>query len=214
MQLLTTVLLVASVAAAAPAPAQGPTALRVRGSVTTEDGTAIERARVRTEAIAGVGGGQFVGQREFQAATDKKGQWGLLGITRGVWIFEVTADHHLPHVVAIPVAMTQAPVMPAMPWRLALTLQRTEESGAWAVALADVAKKAGTDRDEGLRCGDRRLLARPRHEHQHRTQADGVGGRGRPPAVDQHQVGASPSIHRAIAVVYSGSTFSKNTPWN
>lgn len=160
MRQLTTSLVVTLAVAVAAVLAQGPTALRLRGTVSTEGGPPIERARVRAEALAGVGGGQFAGQREFDTATDKNGQWSLLGISRGAWIFDVLAAQHVPHVVALPVAMSQATVMPALTWRPALALQREEELGALGAALATVVKQADTDR-AGARAALRRLSIDP-----------------------------------------------------
>ena len=160
MQHQSVLLLIALVVAVAPIPAQGPTALRLRGSVTSEDGSPIGGARVRSEAIAGIGGGEFAGQREFETVADKKGQWSLLGITRGTWFFEVTAEHHVPHVVAIPVAMTQATVMPSVTWHPALTLQRDDQLGALGPALSEVVKQARTDRS-GAVAALRRLAVDP-----------------------------------------------------
>lgn len=130
---------------------QGASTMRLRGRVLAEAGAPIQGAVIRTDATAGIGGSQFVGQRQFTTKTDKKGQWSLLGITRGLWIFEATAEGYLPHVVAIPVAMMQATTLAMLPWRLSVALQSDAEVGTIAEPLGKVAKAtAAGERDEAV----------------------------------------------------------------
>jgi hypothetical protein len=94
--------------------------LRVRGQIVAEGGGPIANARLRTDAIRGRGGAQFVGQREFMVRTDRSGDWSLLGLVPGLWILEMTASDHLPHVVVLPIYMMRAPE-PA-PWDSSFSL--------------------------------------------------------------------------------------------
>ncbi len=149
MRLVEAIVVAACLLAADVAARQGPAAMRLRGRVQAEAGAPIQGAVIRTDATAGIGGGQFVGQRQFTTKTDKKGQWSLLGITRGLWIFEVTADGYLPHVVAIPVEMMKSSNLATPPWRLNMALQSDAEVGTIAGALGNVAKTmAAGQRDE------------------------------------------------------------------
>ena len=99
-------------------PAAQP--LRVRGQVLVEGGGGLPGARIKTDAIRGPGGAQFVGQREFVVRTNRSGDWSLLGMTRGLWILELSAPGHLPHVAVIPIFWMRAPE--PMPWDSSLAL--------------------------------------------------------------------------------------------
>lgn len=143
--------LVGFVLLAADGTARQGTPVRMRGRVLGEDGAGIQGVAVRTDAVRGIAGGQFVGQREFKVRTDKKGNWSLLGITRGLWIFEFTADDYMPHVVAVPVMMMEASPLPTIPWYLSVTLQRKADVGAIAEALGKILDQLSAgSRDEAV----------------------------------------------------------------
>lgn len=149
MRLVEAIVVVLCVLAADVGARQGASTIRLRGRVLAEAGSPIQGAVIRTDAVAGIRGSQFVGQRQFTVKSDKRGQWSLLGITRGLWIFEATAEGYLPHVVAIPVAMMQATTLAMLPWRLSVALQSDAEVGTIAGALGNVAKTmAAGQRDE------------------------------------------------------------------
>ena len=75
---------------------------RLRGRVVNERGERIHDADVRAEAIYGAAAGTFAGQRTFSARTNAKGEWSILGIAPGIWLFAVYAEGYLPEIVALP----------------------------------------------------------------------------------------------------------------
>ncbi len=137
--LVATSILPIVIATTLAAASQGPTALRLRGRVLTGEGTGIPGATIETDAVAGFVGDQFVGQRRFKTTTNKKGEWSLLGITGGVWLFEVRARGYLPHVVALPIQMTQTDRLPTIPWYLSVAPQPEASAGGAAADLLRVA---------------------------------------------------------------------------
>jgi hypothetical protein len=105
--------------ALAPVP-QGSDTLRVSGQVLVEGGGPIAGASLRTDALRGAMSAPFGGQREFTAKSTETGDWALLGITRGLWILEVSAPQYLPHVVVVPISMMLKPE--PVPWETSLAL--------------------------------------------------------------------------------------------
>jgi hypothetical protein len=75
---------------------------RLRGRVLSERGERIQDAEVRAEAIYGAAAGTFAGQRTFSARTNAKGEWSILGIAPGIWLFAVYAEGYLPEIVVLP----------------------------------------------------------------------------------------------------------------
>ena len=57
---------------------------------------------MRAEALYGAAAGTFAGQRTFATTTNAKGEWSILGITPGIWLFAVHADGYLPEAVVLP----------------------------------------------------------------------------------------------------------------
>lgn len=92
---------------------QGDT-LRVKGLVRIEGGGPLSGARIKTDALRGPGGNQFAGQRVFNIRTNRNGEWSVLGLTRGLWVFEISAPDHWPHVVVVPIYMMLQPE--PLPW--------------------------------------------------------------------------------------------------
>ena len=117
----------AGFAAAAVAPRgaavalQTPTeTLRIQGLVQVEGGGPIAEARIRTDAIRGPQAMQFTAARHFTAMSGVDGRFTLTGLTRGLWILEITAAGYLPHVVVVPIAMMVTP--DPQPWDTTLSL--------------------------------------------------------------------------------------------
>ena len=92
----------------AQAPAAQQPVSRLKGRVVTDRGERIKDAEVRAEAIYGSGAGTFAGQREFSARTNDKGEWNILGIAPGVWLFDAAAPDCLPETVALPIKLLTA----------------------------------------------------------------------------------------------------------
>jgi hypothetical protein len=105
--------------AAAPRPAEQDT-LRVVGQILAEGGGPLSGARIKTDAIRGPMGAPFGARREFRDRTDASGDWALLGLTRGLWVFEVSALDYLPHVIVVPISMMLKPE--PVPWETSLAL--------------------------------------------------------------------------------------------
>jgi hypothetical protein len=74
---------------------------RLKGRVLNERGERIQ-AEVRAEAFFGVAAGAFAGQRTFTARANAKGEWSILGIAPGIWLFAAYADGYLPETVVLP----------------------------------------------------------------------------------------------------------------
>ena len=89
-----------------PAPGSAQTALRLRGQAQEDSGRGVP-ASIELDAVYGFRGLEFVGQKTFSARSNDKGQWSVLGVTSGVWVFAAHAPVHLPQVVLLPVQFTQ-----------------------------------------------------------------------------------------------------------
>jgi hypothetical protein len=117
----TTALAFAASVAIAVAQSGSPTeSLRIHGQVRVEGGGPIAEARVRTDAIRGPQAMQFTAVRHLTALSDPDGRFALIGVTRGLWILEITASGYLPHVVVVPIAMMVPPE--PQPWETGLAL--------------------------------------------------------------------------------------------
>ncbi len=81
---------------------------RLKGRVVNDRGERLANVDVRAEAIFGSAAGTFAGQRVFTTQTNAKGEWNILGIAPGVWLFEAHAPGHLPEVVALPIRLLTA----------------------------------------------------------------------------------------------------------
>ena len=123
----------AIVAAMASLGAQLET-MRIRGQVLVEGAGPLAAARVTTDAIRGPNASQFVGQRTFTVRAGRDGEWSMLGVTRGLWILEVSAVDHAPHVIVVPIAMMLKPALAPWDTSLALLPMRIVAPGASARA--------------------------------------------------------------------------------
>jgi hypothetical protein len=122
------------------AAAEAQMAHRVRGTVKSISGTPVPDARVRVEALAGFRGEQFAGQKHFDATTNARGDWTMLGLTSGVWVFEASAPGFLPQVMVLTIELvTRKPISAvgnALRWQLPLTLEPDADRDALAEAAA------------------------------------------------------------------------------
>ena len=101
-------------------PQTGFETLRIRGDILVEGGGPLQGAQIKTDAIRGATMSQFAAQREFRTRTGRNGDWSLLGVTRGLWILEITAPDHAPHVVVVPIYLMLRPE--PIPWETSLAL--------------------------------------------------------------------------------------------
>ena len=135
------------VAFSAVAQAQQPIS-RLKGRVMSERGEALADAEIRVEAFFGPAAGTFAGQRTLAARTNAKGEWSVLGISPGIWLFEVLASGYLPETVALPVRLL-TPSGPAaagmmFTWQLILKPMAAPIEGHWQpLSDAVTAARAG-----------------------------------------------------------------------
>src|SRR5258705_10421207 len=82
---------------------------RLKGSLQTDAGAPIASATVRAEAIAGFRGEPFAGGAagDLSVPTDAKGEWNLLGIQSGLWLFSTNAPDTIPTVIVLPAKFLQ-----------------------------------------------------------------------------------------------------------
>ena len=125
-----------------PAQEPGMPTLRIRGQILVDGGAPLANAQIRTDAIRGPLGAQFVGQKHFTVRTGRNGEWSLLGITRGLWILEVSALDHLPHVVVVPIAWMLRPEPAAWDTSLALLPESGVASASAGAAARQVVEAA------------------------------------------------------------------------
>jgi hypothetical protein len=76
---------------------------RLKGRVWTDAGTAGDGVEVRAQAVAGFGGGGYVGPPSLTARSNAKGEWTIVGLRAGVWIIDASMAQGLPEAVALPV---------------------------------------------------------------------------------------------------------------
>ena len=124
---------------------------RILGHVVDEKGGPIAGAEVGVEALYGYAAGPFAGQRTFAAKTDSKGNWSVLGVKSGVWIFQVVAPGYMPETVGLPIALlttvSSGQSGMALPWTLVLKAQRMPEDdrGLLLNAALDAARTGRKD---------------------------------------------------------------------
>jgi tetratricopeptide (TPR) repeat protein len=141
----------------APAPAAQQPISRLKGRVVNDRGERLKDAEIRAEAIFGSGAGSFAGQREFSARTNAKGEWNILGIAPGVWLFDAVAADHIPETVALPIRLLTASGPNAggqlIVWELILKPMPTptENRNGRVLAEAAAAARAGRAEDAAAR---------------------------------------------------------------
>jgi hypothetical protein len=132
---------------------------RLKGTVKDNDGQPVSGAKVRAEALIGFRGEQFVGQKEFDTSTNAKGEWTILGLTSGLWVFEASAPETVPQAIVLPINFTvrkpQSATGGSFSWDLPLAVRRTSNTNLNAAAVAALAKRTDdTVAGIGLVAGD------------------------------------------------------------
>lgn len=126
-----TLLVAAVIALVCAGEASSQSSYRLKGTVHDDGGAPVAAAKIHAEAIQGFRGEQFVGQKEFSTTTSDKGEWTILGLTSGMWVFEATAPGLAPQVIVIPVQYTNRKLVSAtggqLSWDLPMTLTRSEQ---------------------------------------------------------------------------------------
>jgi hypothetical protein len=137
--------LMVAVILALPVTAAAQMTFRLRGTVRDNDGQPVPGVTVRAEAIKGFRGDQFVGQKEFEVTTGSKGDWVILGLTSGIWVFEATGPDVIPQVVVLPVSFTNRKPQSAqggvLPWDLPLSVRRSKNEALTTAANLTMARK-------------------------------------------------------------------------
>lgn len=87
----------------APIASSAQMAHRLKGFVRTEAGAPVGNASIRADALSGFRGEPMAGQKDFTVTSGATGEWNLLGIHAGLWMFSTTAPDKLPAVVILPV---------------------------------------------------------------------------------------------------------------
>ena len=75
---------------------------RLKGKVLTDAGVPLE-ADVRIEAITGPRGEGYVGQHVFSVRSGAKGDWTLIGVKAGAWMFAVAPPGYAPDAIVLPI---------------------------------------------------------------------------------------------------------------
>lgn len=137
----TSVVLVAVAMLALQARSDAQTALRMKGQTLSAAGAGVAGS-VELEAVYGFRGLEFVGQKTFSARANGNGQWSVLGVTSGAWLFAAHGQLYLPQVVLLPVQFTQknpsSAVGGQVPWDVGFELAARDQHPALAAA-ADAA---------------------------------------------------------------------------
>ena len=109
----------------APVMSSAQMAHRLKGFVRTEAGAPVANASVRADALSGFRGEPFAGQKDFTVTTSATGEWNLLGIHAGLWMFSTTAPDMLPAVLILPVKFSARQQVSAignnLTWQLPLS---------------------------------------------------------------------------------------------
>ena len=104
---------------------------RLKGSIRTDAGAPIVGATIRADVLSGFRGEPFVGQKEHRITSIDKGEWNMLGIEAGLWLFSTSAPGMLPAVIVLPVKFSARQQISAvgnsLTWPLPL----------WATPIAD-----------------------------------------------------------------------------
>jgi hypothetical protein len=112
-------------------PAVAQPVSRLKGRVLTDSGTAGDGVEVRAQAVAGFGGGGYVGPPSLTARSNAKGEWTIVGLRAGVWIIDASMAQGLPEAVALPVNLfvPQSPGVSGLmlTWQLVLKLAPAPE---------------------------------------------------------------------------------------
>lgn len=143
-------LLVLALIVAATSAAVAQTSYRLKGTIKDEQGAAVAGARVRAEAIQGFRGEQFVGQKEFATTTNDKGEWNILGLTAGMWVFEATAQSLMPQVIVIPIQYTNRKMVSAIGGQLSWDLPMTLSHANHALLKSAIDAAAAGRKDEAI----------------------------------------------------------------
>lgn len=104
---------------------------RLKGSIRTEAGAPLVGATIRADVLSGFRGEPFAGQKDHSITSIDKGEWNMLGIEAGLWLFSTSAPDMLPAVIVLPVKFSQRQQVSAvgnsLTWQLPM----------WAMPISD-----------------------------------------------------------------------------
>ena len=120
-------------------PAHAQMAHRLKGSLRSTSGAAIENASIRSDNIAGFRGEQFAGAKEHVTTTSSTGEWNITGIEAGLWLFSSSAPNTIPAAIIIPVKFSQRQQVSAvgnsLTWQLPMFAYPASEHPMLKVAV-------------------------------------------------------------------------------
>lgn len=103
---------------------EGQMTHRLKGSIRTEAGAPLVGATIRADVLSGFRGEPFAGQKDHSITSVDKGEWNMLGIEAGLWLFSTSAPDMLPAVIVLPVKFSQRQQVSAvgnsLTWQLPL----------------------------------------------------------------------------------------------
>ena len=110
---------------------QAQMAHRLKGSIRGAAGEPLAGASIRADALSGFRGEPFAGQKEHSVASSDKGEWNILGIESGLWLFSTSAPDMLPAVIVLPVKFSQRQQVSAvgnsLTWQLPMWMSPTSD---------------------------------------------------------------------------------------
>jgi hypothetical protein len=80
---------------------------RLKGSLKSTAGAPIAGGSIRSDALAGFRGEQFVGAKEHTTTSQPTGEWNIAGIEAGLWMFSTSAPDTIPAVIVMPLKFSQ-----------------------------------------------------------------------------------------------------------
>jgi hypothetical protein len=117
---------------------------RLKGFLRTEAGAPVANASIRADALSGFRGEPFAGVKEFTVPTTAAGEWNLLGIHAGLWMFSTKAPDMLPAVLILPVKFSARQQVSAigntLTWQVPITAPAAKDHPMLSVSaqlLAD-----------------------------------------------------------------------------
>ena len=127
---------------------------RLKGSIRTEAGAPIANAGIRGDALSGFRGEPFAGRKDHTVKSTDKGEWNMLGIEAGLWLFSTTAPDMLPAVVVLPVKFSSRQQVSAvgnsLTWPLPLWATPASEQPLLKIALERVLAGQTNDAADAL----------------------------------------------------------------
>ena len=112
---------------------------RLKGSLKSTAGAPIAGGSIRSDALTGFRGEQFVGAKEHTTTSQPTGEWNIAGIEAGLWMFSTAAPDTIPAVIVIPLKFSQRQQVSAvgnsLTWQLPMYAYPASEHPMLKVAI-------------------------------------------------------------------------------